>query len=72
MAVLVGIVVHTLPDLVSVVLGPLLGALTYGAFLRVGRIVDAQDLERLGNAGHVLPRFLRNPFRRMLGLLAPT
>jgi O-antigen/teichoic acid export membrane protein len=71
MALLVGIAIRFLPDIASVVVGPVLGMVAYVAFLRIGRIVDAQDIERLGKAGGALPGPLRNPFRKLTQFLVP-
>lgn len=69
MASLVAIAVRLLPDLVSIIVGPPLGVLAYGLLLRATGVVDIRDVERLSNAGGVLPRPLRHPFRKMVSLL---
>jgi len=70
MAMAVLAVVAILPDLAGIVVGPAVGALAYGASLRVGRVIDAEDVERLLKAQQVLPPPLRAPFRRVLQLFA--
>ena len=70
MAVLVAAAVHLLPDFAAIAVGPVLGSLAYCGFLRLGRIVDAQDVERLLKAESLLPRPLRAPFRRLLQAVA--
>jgi hypothetical protein len=71
MAMAVLAVVALLPDLAGIVVGPALGALVYGVSLRIGRVIDAEDVERLLKAQQVLPPALRAPFRRVLQLFAP-
>ena len=70
MALAVFVVVALLPDLVGIAIGPVVGAFVYGASLRVGRVIDAEDVERLLKAQQMLPRPLRDPFRRVLQLFA--
>jgi O-antigen/teichoic acid export membrane protein len=72
MAALVGIAVHFLPDLAAIALGLPVGVLAYGAFLRVGRVVDGKDVERLLTAESLLPKLLRPLFRRLLYAVAPS
>jgi O-antigen/teichoic acid export membrane protein len=70
MAALVALAVRVLPDLAVIAVGPALGALAYGALLRVGRLVDAHDVERFLKAESLLPRILRTPYRKMLSAVA--
>jgi O-antigen/teichoic acid export membrane protein len=70
MAALVVLAVHVLPDLVGIVIGPTLGAIAYCALLRLGRLVDEHDVERLLKAESLLPRVLRSPYRRILSTVA--
>jgi O-antigen/teichoic acid export membrane protein len=70
MAALVAGIVYLLPDLAAIVAGPVVGGLAYGLFLRVGRIVTAEDVERLLVAAALLPRPLVAPFCRLVHAVA--
>jgi O-antigen/teichoic acid export membrane protein len=70
MATLVALAVHVLPDLIGIAVGPALGAIAYGALLRIGRLVDTHDVERLLKAESLLPQVLRRPYRRILSAVA--
>jgi O-antigen/teichoic acid export membrane protein len=70
MAALVAVAVYLLPDIVAIVVGPVLGAFAYAAFLRIGRIIGSEDVERLLKAASILPAPLKNPFRRVVHAVA--
>jgi O-antigen/teichoic acid export membrane protein len=70
MAALVATAVHFLPDLVAIAVGMPVGVFAYGALLRVGRVVDGKDVERLLEAESLLPKLLRPLFRRLLRAVA--
>jgi len=70
MAATVALFAHLVPDLVAVVAGPLLGAAAYVAFLRIGRVVEEEDVDRLLEAEGVLPSKLRPLFRRLVRIAA--
>lgn len=72
MALAVFAVAHFLPDMVSVIVGPVLGVMIFGVFLRVGHVVEDEDVERLLKAETLLPRRCRPYFRKLLWrLVAP-
>lgn len=70
MTAIVAAVVYLLPDLAAVALGLPLGVFAYGLFLRVGRIIESDDIDRLLHAESILPKPLRGLFRRMLFSMA--
>jgi O-antigen/teichoic acid export membrane protein len=70
MAALVAVVEYAVTDLAAILVGPVVGTLAYGAFLRFGRIVTAEDVERLHKAAMLLPRPLAAPFRRLVHAVA--
>jgi O-antigen/teichoic acid export membrane protein len=70
MAAMVGGAVYLLPDLVVVIVGPVVGAFAYAWFLRVGRLVGSEDVERLLQAASILPGPLKAPFRRLVNTVA--
>lgn len=72
MAAVVAGATFMLPDVVAIVIGPVVGAFAYAAFLRVARIIQEEDVERLLKAASILPRPLKGPFRRLVyGVAAP-
>jgi O-antigen/teichoic acid export membrane protein len=70
MTAFVGVVVYLLPDLAAVVVGLPVGVLAYGLFLRIGRIIGSDDVERFLHAESLLPKPMRGLFRRMLKAVA--
>ena len=70
MAAIVGLFVHLVPDVVGVVGGLLLGIVIYAAFLRLGRVVAEQDVDRLLEAASVLPSRARPLYRRLVRIVA--
>jgi O-antigen/teichoic acid export membrane protein len=61
-----------LSDIAAIVIGPVVGAFAYAAFLRVARIIQEEDVERLLKAASILPGPLKGPFRRLVyGVAAP-
>jgi O-antigen/teichoic acid export membrane protein len=70
MATLVGTAVHFLPDLGAIAVGIPVGVLAYCVLLRVGRVVDGKDVERLLKAETLLPKLIRPLFRRLLHAMA--
>lgn len=71
MALAVYAAVTPLPDLVGIAIGPVVGAVAYLASLRIGRLITAEDVERLLKAQQLLPRPLQAPLRGLLQLFAP-
>jgi O-antigen/teichoic acid export membrane protein len=69
MAVIVALFVHLVPIIVGVVGGPFLGAGAYVAFLRLGRVVEEQDMERLRRAEGVFPSKVRPYYRRSVQIV---
>jgi O-antigen/teichoic acid export membrane protein len=72
MAGVVGASIYLLSDVVAIVIGPLVGACAYAIFLRVARIIQEDDVERLLKAASILPRPLKGPFRRLVHAMAAT
>jgi O-antigen/teichoic acid export membrane protein len=70
MAATVALFVHLVPDIVGAVGGPLLGVVAYPAFLRLGRVVEEQDVERLLKAENFVPSKARPLFRRLIYMVA--
>jgi O-antigen/teichoic acid export membrane protein len=70
MAAIVALTMHVLPDLVGIFVGPALGGIAYVALLRLGRIVEAHDVDRLLKAENLLPRVVRRHYRRLLSVVA--
>ncbi len=71
MTALVAAAVRLLPDIAAVIVGPPLGFFAYGLFLRLARVVDENDVERMLQAESLLPRSLRATFRRLLRAVSP-
>jgi hypothetical protein len=70
MAATVALFVHLVPDIVGAVGGPLLGVVAYPAFLRMGRVVEEQDVERLLKAENFVPSKARPLYRRLVYMVA--
>lgn len=73
MGLVVGLFSFLVPDVVSIFVGPVLGATTYAVLLRLLRVVGEEDVERLLKIERMLPSRARAGFRRgVLALLPPT
>jgi len=70
MAAVVALFVHLVPNIVGVVGGPFLGVAAYMAFLRIGRVVEKQDIDRLLEAESVFPSRARTAYRRLVHIIA--
>ena len=70
MAATVALFAHLVPDIVGVLGGLPLGIVTYAAFLRLGRIVAEEDVDRLLEAASVLPSRARPLYRRVVRIIA--
>jgi O-antigen/teichoic acid export membrane protein len=70
MAATVALFAHVVPDIVGVVGGMFVGVGAYVAFLRMARVVEAQDIDRLLRAESVLPNRVRSLYRRLVHITA--
>ena len=70
MAATVALFVYLAPNIVGVVGGPFLGVGAYVAFLRMGRVVEEQDVDRLLRAENVFPSRARPLYRRLVHIVA--
>jgi O-antigen/teichoic acid export membrane protein len=70
MAATVALFMHLVPNIVGVIAGPLLGVVMYAVFLRVGRAVDEQDIDRLLRAENVFPTRARPLYRKLVRTMA--
>jgi O-antigen/teichoic acid export membrane protein len=68
-AVVLG-VVHVLPDLAALVVGPLIGVATYAVLLKAGRVVEAEDVDRLLAVERLFPGRARPYYRKLVFQLA--
>jgi O-antigen/teichoic acid export membrane protein len=70
MAATVALFAHLVPNIVAVAGGPFLGIGAYVAFLRIGRVVEEQDVDRLLEVENVFPSKARPLYRRLVHIFA--
>ncbi|MGC9985139.1 MAG: oligosaccharide flippase family protein [Polyangia bacterium] len=70
MAATVALLLHLVSNIVGVVVGPFLGVVAYALFLRIGRAVEEEDIDRLLRAESVFPSRVRPLYRKLVDIVA--
>jgi O-antigen/teichoic acid export membrane protein len=70
MAAVVALFMRLVPNIVGVVGGPFLGVGAYVTFLRIGRVVEEHDIDRLLRAEIVFPEWARPSYWRLVHIFA--
>ena len=70
MAATVALFANLVPDIVGIVGGFLLGVVVFSGFLRLGRVLEEQDIDRLLRAEIVFPSRVRPLYRSLVHIFA--